>query len=137
MWRADSERGSVLILTIAMAGLLVAVVLVAVDVSALALQRREAESIADGAARSAAQALDLAGYYAGAGGRRLPLDEWAARRRAEQYVGPPWRVSHFEVTESVVSVTVSRDLDLALSQWVGRERVVVNGSAAASLLEQP
>lgn len=131
MHRGD-DRGSVLILSVGVIVLVVVVLLVAADVAALSLRRRQADLTADGAARAAVQALDLTAYYQGSPGPRLPVDPVVARRLAERYVRPPWRITGFEVAADVITVTVGSEVAL-MSGWVVRPRVEVTGTGSASL----
>ena len=81
------DEGSVLLLVLGFAGILLTLVAVVVDVSAVVLAKRSIASAADGAAVSAAQALDLdAVYRAGLGGQ-LPLSAGDARARVAAYEG--------------------------------------------------
>lgn len=61
------------------------VVAVVVDVSAVVLARRAVASAADGAAVSAAQAVDPAAIYSGGLGGRLPLSAGEAAVRVQVY----------------------------------------------------
>jgi hypothetical protein len=78
---AGRDGGSVLLLVLGFAGVLLTMVAVVVDVSAVVLAKRGVASAADGAAVSAAQALDLDAAYAGGIGRQLPLEVGEARAR--------------------------------------------------------
>ena len=72
--RRDDE-GTILVLTLGLVGLLVVVVAIVVDVSAVVLAKRGVASAADGAAVSAAQALDEQVLYDdGRELRREPVD---------------------------------------------------------------
>ena len=82
---ATREDGSVLLLVIGFAGLLLVLVAVVADVSAVVLAKRNVASAADGAAVSAAQALDLDAVYAEGLGDRLPLSTGDARTRVAAY----------------------------------------------------
>lgn len=79
------DDGTVLLLTLGLAGLLLVVVAVVVDVSAVVLARRGVASAADGAAVSAAQAVDPAVAYSGGLGGRLPLSPAQAALRVQAY----------------------------------------------------
>lgn len=82
--RPDDE-GSVLVLTLGLAALLLVVVAIVVDVSAVVLARRGVASAADHAAVSAAQAVDPAGIYRHGLGTRLPLSAPDAAARVQAY----------------------------------------------------
>jgi hypothetical protein len=79
------EDGSVLLLVLGFAGILLTLVAVVADVSAVVLAKRSAASAADGAAVSAAQALDLSAVYGDGLGEQLPLDAAEARARVAAY----------------------------------------------------
>lgn len=85
--RADPEQGSVLLLILGFTGILLVLVAIVVDVSAVVLAKRSAASAADGAAISAAQALDVEQVYAGGLGEQIPLDSGLAAGRVGAYQG--------------------------------------------------
>ena len=80
-----TDDGSVLLLVIGFAGVLLAVVAVVVDVSAVVLAKRAVASAADGAAVTAAQSLDLDALYAGGLGAAVPLSQADAEQRVAAY----------------------------------------------------
>lgn len=122
-----------LILGIGAVVILVAVLLVVVDVAVLGLRRHDAELTADAAARAAAQGLDLGRYYRGVSAARLPVDEAAARARAQRLVRPPWRLAGVGVVDDVVTVTVSVQVPLIMAGLVGHNEATVMGSGSAAL----
>jgi hypothetical protein len=80
------ERGTVLVLLLGFTAVLLLMVAVVVNVSAVILAKRALASAADGAAVSAAQALDLEALYAGGlGSGRIPLEPGQARARVASY----------------------------------------------------
>ena len=83
--RPEDEDGSVLVLVLGFTGILVLLVAVVVDVSSVVLAKRAAASAADGAAISAAQALDLEALYAHGLGEQVPLSPSDARSRVAAY----------------------------------------------------
>jgi hypothetical protein len=85
MRRKRGDEGSVLVLVIGFAGILVVLVAVVVNVSAVVLAKRGVASAADGAAVSAAQSLDLAQLYTGGLGEALPLSGAEAAARVAEY----------------------------------------------------
>ena len=84
---ASREDGSVLLLVLGFAGILLTLVAVVADVSAVVLAKRSVASAADGAAVSAAQALDLDAVHSEGLGAQLPLDTGLARARVAAYEG--------------------------------------------------
>ena len=131
------DEGSVLILTLGLVVVLVALLGVVVDVTALALRRREAELTADSAARAAAQAVDLSAYYRGAAGERIPLDVANARSQASEFLRRPWRMVRLTATDEVVQVTVASRMRLPFSGWLGIGQVRVVGRGAAEMRVAP
>jgi hypothetical protein len=85
--RPMGDDGTVLLLVLGFTGVLLALVAVVVDVSVVILAKRAAASAADGAAVSAAQALDIGELHTGGLGRRIPLDLAEARARVAAYEG--------------------------------------------------
>lgn len=83
--RPAGEDGTVLVLTLGFAGLLLVMVGVVVNVSAVVLAKRGAASAADGAAVSAAQSLDLDALYAQGLGGQVPLSLADASSRVQAY----------------------------------------------------
>ena len=87
MRRPRDDDGSVLVLVLGFAGLLLVLVAVVVDVSAVVLAKRGVASAADGAAVTAVQALDLEALRTSGLGSEVPLDAGEARARVATYEG--------------------------------------------------
>ena len=83
----SGDEGSVLLLVLGFAGLLILLVAVVADASAVILAKRNVASAADGAAVSAAQALDLEVLRAEGLDEQIPLDLGEARTRVAAYEG--------------------------------------------------
>jgi Flp pilus assembly protein TadG len=83
--RPRGDDGTVLLLVLGFTALLVLMVGVVVDVSAVVLAKRAVASAADGAAVSAAQALDTDRLYTAGLAGAVPLSAADARARAEAY----------------------------------------------------
>lgn len=79
------DDGTILVLTLGFAAILLLMVAVVVNVSAVVLAKRGAASAADGAAVSAAQALDLDALYAGGLDGEIPLSYREANERVQVY----------------------------------------------------
>ena len=79
------DEGSVLLLVLGFAGLLIVLVAVVADVSAVILAKRSVASAADGAAVSAAQALDESALHRQGLGQAIPLSLEQARARVAAY----------------------------------------------------
>ena len=85
MRRPRGDDGTILVLTLGFAGILVVVVGLVVNVSAVVLAKRGVASAADGAAVSAAQALSLTAVYERGLGGEIPLDQERAVQRVLAY----------------------------------------------------
>lgn len=83
--RLGRDDGTVLVLTLGLAGLLVVAIAVVVNVSAVVLAKRGVASATDGAAVSAAQALDEAALYEQGLGAQIPLTLPEAQERVAAY----------------------------------------------------
>lgn len=83
--RRDDDEGTVLVLVIGFALILIAMVGVVVDVSAVVLAKRGVAGAADGAAVSAAQSLDLEALYRDGLRTQIPLSAGEARSRVAAY----------------------------------------------------
>ena len=83
--RPRGDQGTVLVLVLGFHAVLVLLVGVVVDVSSVVLAKRAVAGAADGAAVSAAQALDVQALYAGGLGGHVPLDLAGARSRVAAY----------------------------------------------------
>lgn len=86
MSRLGRDDGSVLPLVIGAVVIVLTLVTVVTDVSALWLQRRALQSTVDGAALAGAQAVDLPSVYADGAVGDLRLDPRAARAAVRTYV---------------------------------------------------
>lgn len=83
--RCGDDEGTVLVLVIGFALILIAMVGVVVDVSSVVLAKRGVASAADGAAVSAAQSLDLEALYRDGLRTQIPLSAGEARNRVATY----------------------------------------------------
>ena len=133
------DEGSVLLLVIGFAGLLLMLVAVVADVSAVVLAKRSVASAADGAAVSAAQALDLDALYArGLDSGRIPLDEASAGTRVAAYEAQaaqsqPGLELVVDITPDGTTAVVRgvRMVDLPFGRMLGFEPVRVEAEARA------
>lgn len=82
----SDQRGQVTVLILGMAMVVFSVVGLAADGTRAFLYRRSLQSAADAAAMAGAGELDRATYYASRG-RRVELDEGAARRVTARWLG--------------------------------------------------
>jgi len=91
--KADDE-GSVMLLMIFLALIIVGLITVVTDVSTVFLAQREMQSTADGAALAAAQQADLQAVYTGDLGAQLPLSRSQATAAITDYAADRSRIPH-------------------------------------------
>jgi uncharacterized membrane protein len=132
--RPDPEEGSILVLTLGYAVVLLALVLVVVDASAVFLARRGLASACDGASLAAAQSVDTGRVYrVGVTGSTLPLAGVQAavgRYRARTY--PQGALSATVRDGDTVVVSGSRTVALPVIDRLGIGDVTINARAEAS-----
>lgn len=135
--RPRGDDGSVLMLVVGLFGVLVLLVGVVVDVSAVVLAKRSLASAADGAAVSGAQALDYTVFYAKGPGEGVPLSEVGVRDRVAVYAdgaaaAQPGLVMRGTVDGGYVAVVAAeRTVRLPFSGWLGVSDVEVQAIARA------
>ena len=135
------DDGTVLVLVLGFAMVLVLMVGVVVNVSAAVLARRAVASAADGAAVAAAQAVDEAAVRsAGLSGQRVPLSPGEARERVAAYgrqvaQTQPGLTLTVTVDGGTASVVAVRDVRLPFARLVGLRplRVEATGRARAPI----
>ena len=123
------ERGTVTVMTIGFLFLLGLLTVVVVNSSSAFLERQRLNNLADGAALSAADGLDEAGFYTA---HRVVLDPGEARRLVSDYLaGEQMRVVDVSTDGNTVSVHLERDLDLALTPpgWTSSTTIVADATA--------
>lgn len=137
------DEGSVLLLTIGLATVLLLLVGVVVNVSVAALARRAVSSAADGAAVSGAQGFDERAYLARGLDDAVPLSEGLVRDRVEAYAQRAARdqrglelSSRLEGEETVV-VTARRVVGLPFGGWLGLDEVTVTAESRARVPVAP
>ena len=104
--RARKDDGSILVFGIGLAVTALMIATLAINVASLWVTRNVLDGIADGAALSAAQAIDIDGIYQEGLGGSLKLDETLARIRVVEYVRvaeAAKQVEEFSV-KSVISI---------------------------------
>jgi len=114
------EDGQITLLIIFYTLIAAAMVIVAVDASAFFLTQRGLSSVADGAAVSAAQALDADALYAGRAGDELPLEAAGVRAAVATYLEdhavattyPSLQVAEAGTDGETVTVTLTEDKKL-------------------------
>ena len=123
------ERGTVTVMTIGFLFLLGLLTVVVVGSSSAFLERQRLNNLADGAALSAADGLDEAGFYTD---HRVVLDPDEARQLVSDYLaGEQVRVVDVSTDGDTVSVHLERELDLALTPpgWMSTTTIVADASA--------
>jgi hypothetical protein len=137
--QARDDSGTILVLLLGFTAVLLLMVAVVVNVSSVILAKRGVVSAADGAAVSAAQALDLDALYAGGlATGRIPLDAREAAGRIAAYqagaqAGQPGlqlRLARIDGGTTVVVQGV-RLVELPFGRLLGFQPVRVEAEARA------
>jgi hypothetical protein len=133
-----AETGQVTLLIVGFAIVLVMMVGVVVDASAAYLRRQGLDSLADGAALSAADGVQGRQVYEGGLGERALIDPGVARRyvddylrsvgAARKYPGLRYRV---DATPDRVVVRVAAPLDLPITPPGWERRPTISATAAS------
>lgn len=127
--RLLSERGSVLIGGLLLSIALVMVIGLGVDVGHAFLVRRQLTSIADDAALSGSQAIDIPELHAG----HLELDPGQAREKALRTItANPSTTGQATATTGQVTVTVTRTVPTILLGVVGLHTLTISAHATAA-----
>jgi Flp pilus assembly protein TadG len=122
------ERGAVLVAGLLLALALLIVIGAAVDVGRAFIERRVLVSLADEAALSGSQALDLEALHAG----QLALDPDAAHAAALGVLASePELEAQATATSGSVSVAVQREIPTLLLRMVGLPSLTVKAQATA------
>jgi Flp pilus assembly protein TadG len=131
---AEGDEGSILVLTLGYAVVLLALVLVVVDASAVFLARRSLANACDGASLSAAQSVDTGTVYRnGVDGVNLPLaGVQAAVGRYQAETAPEAALAGGVRSGDTVVVTGRRSVELPMVRWLGIGTVTISASAEAS-----
>lgn len=126
--RVHDERGAVLVAGLLLALALLMVIGAAVDIGRAFIDRRELVSVADGAALSGSQALDLEALHAG----RLALDPGEAQAAALAVLASePELRARASASPASVSVEVEREIPTVLLRLVGLPTLTVRAQATA------
>jgi Flp pilus assembly protein TadG len=126
--RVQDERGAVLVAGLLLSLALLIVVGAAVDIGRAFIDRRELVSLADGAALSGSQALDLEQLHAG----RLALDASEARATALAVLASePKLQARASASAASVNVEVEREIPTVLLRLVGLPTLTVRAEATA------
>jgi Flp pilus assembly protein TadG len=126
--RLRDEQGAVLVAGLLLALSLLIVIGAAVDVGRAFIERRELVSLADEAALSGSQALDLEALHAG----QLALDPGEAQVTALRVLAlEPELRAQASASPASVSVEVEREIQTLLLRMVGLPRLTVRAQATA------
>jgi Flp pilus assembly protein TadG len=127
--RISSDRGSVLITGLLLSLALILVIGAAVDIGHAFLVRRQLASIADDAALSGSQAIDVPELHAG----HLELNPSQAQAQALRAVtANPSTTGHATASTSSVTVTVTRRVPTILLGLVGVQTLTISAHATAA-----
>jgi Flp pilus assembly protein TadG len=91
---------------------------------------READAVADAAARSAAQELDIPDYRAG-DGTAFRLNAPRARDAAQAYAQRAGYSAETEVVQNLLQVTVTGEVSLTILRFAGRDTATVQAKGEA------
>ena len=126
--RIKEERGAVLVAGLLLGLALLIVIGAAVDVGRAFIERRELVSLADEAALSGSQALDLEALHAG----QIALDPGKAQATAVAVLkGERELRARAAAAPASVSVEVSREFPTVLLRLVGLSTLTVKARATA------
>lgn len=126
--RLQDERGAVLVAGLLLALSLLIVIGAAVDIGRAFIERRELVSLADGAALSGSQAIDLNALHAG----QLILDPSEAQATALAVLASePELQAQASASPASVSVQVEREIPTLLLRLVGLPNLTVKAQAVA------
>jgi Flp pilus assembly protein TadG len=126
--RLKDERGAVLVAGLLLSLALLIVIGAAVDVGRAFIERRALVSLADDAALSGSQALDVGQLHAG----RLALDPSQARAAALDVLQTePDLQAQASASPASVDVRVERQIPTLLLRLVGLSRLTVRAQATA------
>ncbi len=133
------DDGTVMVLALAGALLVLAVVLVLTDTSSLFMRRAALLTVADSAAIAAANAIDVPSLYDTGINASLPLDPVQAQALAEVYVQgvedarlSDVRLDSVVVSSDEVAVIVSAAVPSPLSGITGTRTMRIRARASAS-----
>ena len=138
----SNEQGSVLMAATGLFVVVVALCSVGADVCSVWVTRHGLDSVADGAALSAAQAVDSAYVYQH--GLRDPvfLSQSLAQKRVSQYVTsahvkdrfPGFRIRSIKVSQTRVYVELQAQADVPFGYLIPKGTSVVRAAAEAHLI---
>lgn len=115
-----NDEGSVLVLGVGLSVITIALITTLVNISTVWIARNSLDSVADGAALAAVQAIDTKSVYTKGIGGNLRLNAAQARARAQAYVNRAStqgdvhrpRITSITVGVQTVSITLASDITL-------------------------
>lgn len=133
------ERGSVMLLGIGLSIAALMIVTLAVNISSVWVARHALDSVADGCALAAAQAVDTGAIYRQGVTHVVPLDQNLARRYVANYLAAGGVRSRFtdlkvrsvHVYQGRVRVEVQALAPMPFGYLLGRMRPVIVSAASA------
>lgn len=126
--RRRNERGTVTVFVVSMTVALLLVAGLVFDGGRVITAHREADAVAEAAARAGAQGLDESGLRQSAGAPiRLP----EAAARVERYLATTGFTGTTAVTGDVITVTVQRTQPFAILSLAGLRTSSIEGSGSA------
>jgi len=134
-----SDNGSVMVLGLGLSIAALMVVTLSVNVTSVWVARHSLDSVADGCALAAAQAVDVRAIYRQGVTVRIPLDQSLARQYVSSYLTKAnvrtqftdFRVRSVRVTHNQVRVEVEALSPLPFGYLMGRMRPVIVSAASA------
>lgn len=133
------DEGSILVLGVGLAVIAIALITTMVNVSTVWIARNSLDSVADGAALAAVQAVDTRSIYTNGLGSTLRLNATQARTRAVAYVNRAAgqgdvhrpRITAISVSAQSVSVTVTSDVEVPFGYLAATHTVTATSRAHA------
>jgi len=133
------ERGSVMVLGIGLSIAALMVITLAVNVSSVWVARHALDSVADGCALAAAQAVDVRAIYHNGLTSPIPLDQSLTRQKVASYLTKAhvrsqftdFKVRSVRVTQNQVRVEVQALAPLPFGYLMGGMRPVIVSAASA------
>lgn len=125
------EGGQITVMTVGFLLFIGLLAVVVINSSAVFLERRQLDNIADGAAISAADGLSRDTFYQQG---EVRLDGRQARRLVRQYVNAPGiRIVRVLITDDQVTVRLERRIRLAIRPPGWSSRTTIRAEATAQL----
>lgn len=133
------DKGSILVLGVGLSVICIALITTLVNVSTIWIARNTLDSVADGAALAAVQAVDTRSVYTNGLGSALRLNRAQARIKARQYVSRAnvqgdvhnARIVSMQVTGQTVAVTLASDIQLPFGYLATTQTVAATSRAHA------